>query len=91
MPYIEQDRRKELDSYVDLLVSALEGPMVGLYSAGEINYAITRMLYKIWTAGPSYTTAAQLVGILETLKLEFYRRVVVPYEDAKREENGDVY
>ncbi len=29
--------------------------------------------------------------VLETAKLEFYRRVAGPYEDAKISENGEVY
>jgi len=31
------------------------------------------------------------MGALEGAKLEFYRRVVVPYEEKKMKENGDVY
>lgn len=31
------------------------------------------------------------LGILECVKLEFYRRVGVPHEDIKCEENGDCY
>jgi hypothetical protein len=32
-----------------------------------------------------------VVGALEACKLEFYRRVVTPYEENKMKENGDVY
>ena len=31
------------------------------------------------------------IGALEAAKLEFYRRVVAPYEDQKMLDNGDVY
>jgi len=31
------------------------------------------------------------MGVLECIKQEFYRRAVAPYEDKKKEENGDVY
>jgi len=31
------------------------------------------------------------VGVLECAKMELYRRVAAPYEDKKKEENGDVY
>lgn len=30
-------------------------------------------------------------GVLRCAQLEFYRRVLVPYEDKKRKQNGDVY
>ena len=32
-----------------------------------------------------------VLGALEGAKLEFVRRVVVPYEERKMKENGDVY
>lgn len=34
---------------------------------------------------------ADALGALECCKLEFYRRVAVPYEDGKIKTNGDVY
>jgi hypothetical protein len=39
----------------------------------------------------SYQTINDIVGALEGAKLEFYRRVAVPYEESKRRINGDVY
>ena len=90
MPYIPQKRRTELDDYVSLLISALEDPSDS-FTAGELNYVITKIMLAVWNVRPSYTNAAHIVGILETLKLEYYRRAVVPYEEEKREENGDVY
>jgi hypothetical protein len=41
--------------------------------------------------GLSYQTINDIVGALEGAKLEFYRRVAVPYEDKKIIENGDVF
>ena len=41
--------------------------------------------------GKSYTVLNEIVGVLEQVKDEFQRRVVHPYEDKKRMENGDVY
>jgi hypothetical protein len=38
-----------------------------------------------------YQTFNDALGALEGAKQEFYRRVVVPYEEQKRFENGDVY
>lgn len=59
---------------------------------GELNFAITSLLigYLASSAG-DYTTMNEIVGALECAKQEFYRRVMVPYENAKIEENGDVY
>jgi hypothetical protein len=61
-------------------------------SSGELNYAFTE-LAKLYMNqhGLSYQTINDIVGALEGAKAEFYRRVAVPYEDKKIEENGDVY
>ena len=39
----------------------------------------------------NYTLLNEIMGVLESAKQEFYRRMVVPYEDEKKEQNGDVY
>jgi hypothetical protein len=53
---------------------------------------VTRVL-SAWLQkrGLSYAAIADVVTVLETAKLEFYRRVAAPYEDRKVAENGDVY
>ena len=43
------------------------------------------------TNGLNYATINDIVGACEGAKMEFYRRVAVPYEDIKIAENGDVY
>ena len=39
----------------------------------------------------SYTSINAAVGALECAKLECYRRIAEPYEDAAKEKNGDVF
>jgi hypothetical protein len=59
---------------------------------GDLNFQITRLLDGYMYAHRlSYQTINDILGALEGAKLEFYRRVAVPYEDAKRDVNGDVY
>jgi hypothetical protein len=80
MPYIEPKRQVYLDRYP--------------YEAktpGELNYVITTALVEYLDGERSYTAYNEIIGVLECAKQEFYRRVVVPYEDIKRSENGDVY
>lgn len=61
-------------------------------NAGELNYAITRLLISYWgRRDHHYQEINDILGALEGAKLEFYRRVVAPYEDEKIVENGDVY
>lgn len=85
MPYIKQEQRDPLDPFIEDLVR------VSGASAGELNYIITRLIWITSSFDPCYTTYNDMLGVLEAVKQEFYRRVVAPYEDRKREENGDVY
>jgi len=77
MPYIKKEDRKG-EGFVD--------------TAGKLNYLFT--MYSngyIKTKGESYQTYNDIMGALEGAKLELYRRKIAPYEDKKKEENGDVY
>jgi hypothetical protein len=85
MPYIKPEKRKIIDKQ-------LEHILMYYMDEGELNYIITKMLNKCtqnW--GESYATYNKLTGVLETCKLELYRRKIAPYEDKKISENGDVY
>lgn len=78
MPYIKKSDR----------LDAVTQPR----SVGELNYAVTRLLRSYMAVkGPNYQTLNDIVGALECAKVEFYRRIAVPYENAKLAENGDVY
>jgi len=80
MPYIKEGQRKELLE---------EGRIPN--NPGELNYMFTMMILHYFTAnGGNYQAANDIMGALEGAKMEFYRRVVSPYEDRKIEENGDV-
>ena len=86
MPYIndQNDGRKEAwDDFYNL--GEIEDP-------GSLNYLITEVIttyltYHSW----SYATMNDIVGALECAKMEFNRRIMVPYEDYKWGVNGDVY
>lgn len=88
MPYIAQERRRRYEEAIAALGAAIDVETPG----GDINYIITRLLIG-WMRkrGLSYAVLADAVGVMETAKLELYRRVAGPYEDRKIEENGDVY
>ena len=79
MPYIEKDYREALEDLTPL-------------NPGELNYKITKTCIEYLEAeGTCYKTINEIIGALECAKMEFYRRVGVPYEQTKIEENGDVY
>jgi hypothetical protein len=81
MPYITADARARLE--------AGGKPE----TAGELNYAITRLVdaYLSRSGEFRYANLNEVIGALECAKLELYRRVAAPYEDHKRAESGDVY
>lgn len=93
MPYIEQERRVLYDAGIDQLASVLVPVRMGTDrpQAGDLNYVISRLCARFVGPKPRYAYLNEVIGVLECAKLELYRRRVVPYEDKKIEENGDVY
>jgi hypothetical protein len=81
VPYIRSEDRPALDVVLDKLHPGL--------SAGELAYIVYRLLLKA-TLGGSFVTFATMTGAVLAATREFNLRVVDPYEDKKREENGDV-
>ena len=86
MPYIKKPDRERLDPKIQELAQTINPDQ----RAGELNYSITKLLLALKGAG-KYKDYNELIGALESAKLEFYRRQVGPYEDEKVRENGDVY
>lgn len=92
MPYIEQEYRKmfsrKLANLVEVLTRHGEEDIEGV---GELNYCISSLIWRLWYDGTqSYEKANRLIGVLECVKQEFYRRHVAPYEDEKLASNGDI-
>ena len=88
MPYIRPEARRETLNKV-LQVERWE--IIDLTS-GELNYIITKLIMaQVKHKGLSYDTICSISGVLDNVSKEFYRRVAVPFEDKKKEENGDVF
>ena len=91
MPYIGEEKRSLLEPYLASIASRiiLEDEMT---QAGVLNYCITYLLNEVLkTNGVRYHNINELIGVLECAKLELYRRIASPYEDEKKDSNGDVY
>jgi hypothetical protein len=95
MPYIKQKDRerflikpKEISNpYLDVL--GYTGMQCG--NPGDLNYAITTICHAyLQNNGENYQHYNDIIGALEGVKLELYRRHTAPYEDLKIAENGDV-
>lgn len=82
MPYIFKGARRLLEK------------KSGATNAGELNFEVTTLVSHYIKKQPlraTYASINEAIGVLECAKLELYRRVAVPYEDRKIEQNGDVY
>jgi hypothetical protein len=92
MPYIKQDERKRYDKHIDGLISALtDNPSrTQPWTSGELNYIISRLIWQLFDKDKKYQRINDIVGSLEGIKLEFYRRKADPYEEIKIKENGDL-
>jgi len=88
MPYISQPERNNLDPLINELLDRIGSADRGVL--GRLNYVITRLIAYTWKVEPSYFRAAGISGVLSNVYSEFYRRAVVPYENQKIEENGDI-
>lgn len=85
MPYIKQEDRERLRG---MEPGFGDSPK----NVGELNYTITEACVEYFREhGGRYQQVNDILGALEGAKLEFYRRIAAPYEDAKIKENGDVY
>jgi len=86
VPYIEKGRREILDNAINNLIQHIRHDPID----GELNYMITRIIDAAHGGG-GYARFNRAMGVLDCVAREFYRRRVVPYENVKIEENGDVY
>ena len=85
MPYIRQDDREHFEAFDNVLLNTR------ITSAGELNYLITLLMHAyLHQNGWNYAHMNDVIGAIESAKLELYRRKIAPYEDKKIDENGDV-
>lgn len=85
MPYVKYcDREK-----YSLLINTAQVKLKDA-TAGEINYVLSSMIWNMFDENRNYAKANELMGVLECVKQEFYRRKVALYEDEKMIENGDI-
>lgn len=93
MPYINQEDRPELDEHIDKLVEILN-QFHNNEMCGKLNYIISKLMWKLCGFKNSgrlrYDRLNTVVGAIELAKLEFQRRIIVPYEAIKIKINGDI-
>ena len=87
MPYIKGNRRDALYDGKYFKVESIE-------NAGDIQYAIAEMVDFYLRFGPgkfNYQKCNDVMGALAGAQMEFYARVVEPYEKLKIKQNGEIY
>jgi hypothetical protein len=94
MPYISQDLRSQIDESltIDDCVSEIKLIISQAKMKGVANYTISRILLNLLkpNTGWTYSSLCDVIGTLECVKLEIYRRLISEYEDKAIEKNGDV-
>lgn len=88
MPYIKREDRANYNGYIKDITNIIN-KIYNVNKYGQLNYIITKILLS--TNPKRYRDYNALIGVLECVKLELYRRQISIYEDRKIEENGDVY
>lgn len=86
MPYIKPNARDWYEPEVSVLINLFQRG-----NPGHLNYLITRLVLGWLPTCSKYDDYNAVIGVLESVKLELYRRAVASYEDDKADENGDVF
>jgi len=87
LPYIKAEKRQKYEKVLENLVRILKA-LPPEKIDGELNYVVTKILKEVYPL--RYFHINKAIGVLECIKLEYYRRVAAPYETSKIEEAGDV-
>lgn len=86
MPYITLARKESFQDFLEKVKG------LRIDTAGELNFLLT-MLGQVYLTqhGISYRVFNEIVGAFECAKIETYRRQIANLEDAKKQENGEVF
>ena len=87
LPYVKPENRVKYEKILGELIDVLKS-LPAEEVDGELNYVVTKILKQVYPL--RYFHINKAIGVLECVKLEFYRRVAAPYEDKKMKESGDV-
>jgi hypothetical protein len=85
---ISYDRINDAIGIIDELLDGNEPELSAPLSDEDVLRSVLDVIIREWS---STHTKRALRGVIRCAQAELYRRVAVPYEDAKIVENGDVY
>ena len=94
MPYITKDERTQYDDLIEQVTTKLLNKFPADngrdFSEGDLNYIVSSITWKLFDVSPSYKRGNKLVGCLDCIKHEFFRRRLDGYESKAIEKNGDI-
>ena len=82
MPYITPEDRVKMDAVVSSMM------LYGVEPNGKLNYVLFKLCKVMGIS--SYNSYKNYIGELEECIAEIRRRLLAPYEDEKKNLNGDV-
>ena len=89
MPFIDQASRALYAPGIKAITDRI--PEDSRHAKGDLTYIITEILHQHFGESLRYTDHADIIGILECAKLEFYVGRTHEYEKKKKLEHGDLY
>jgi len=92
MPYIVEERRSRLDPAIDNLLEKMLRHLLTFTTKGDLTYVLYKItqnwIFRDVTA--DYDRRSNGLSALIDAERELRRRQLDPYEDTKREVNGDI-
>ena len=88
MPYIAEEDRVPYRPIIEELAKIV--PEDPKRRPGHINYLVSLLIEKVYGKSMRYSDHNEVVGVLDCIKLELYRKKTAPYEDKKIAEEGDL-
>lgn len=89
MPYIKKADRVPYQDAINELARMVPGDRES--RPGHMNYIVSRLIQKVYGDKMRYCDYNEVMGFLQGVNLEFYRRQAAPYEDTKIVSEGDLH
>ncbi len=84
MPYIESQNRHKFEKAINEIATFIS-------SKGDLNYAISEIVGQLILKGEvGYTNISNWIDAVDGAERELTRRLLNPYEEIKKSQNGDV-
>ena len=88
MPYIARKDRAQYQTAIDELAKLV--PPDRMARPGHMNYIMSLLIQRVYGGSMRYADHNEVIGLLNCVQQEFYRRFTAPYEDEKIEQEGDL-